>query len=66
MTATLAELWTAEAQGLLAQCRLVESSVPESVISVLANGDGDTLGRSSISVESAVRTMHTARSCDGA
>ena len=32
------------------------------MISVLARGDGDTLGRSSISVEFAVRRMHTAGS----
>ena len=66
ITATPEALWTAEAKSLLAQCRLVESSVPEGVISVLARGDSDTPGRSSISVESAVRRMHTAWSCEGA
>ena len=37
----------------------VEPSVPEDVTPVLAMGDGDPLERSSISVESAVRRMHT-------
>ena len=54
-TANPGALWTAEAQSLLAQCRLVGSSVPEGVISVLAWRDGNTLGRPSISAESAVR-----------
>ena len=56
---SLEHLWASVAQGVLAQCRLVKSSVSEMVIPSLAVGASDPVERSSLSVEAAVRRMHT-------
>ena len=51
--------WTAITRGLLAQREVARLELLEDEIAVLAVGDGDAFGRSSMAVDAAVRRMHT-------
>ena len=52
------KFWTAVMRGLLAQNEMNESLSPD-LVSVLALGDVDPLGRSGLSADAAIRSMHT-------
>ena len=52
------KFWTAVMRGLLAQNEMNESLSPD-LVSVLALGDVDPLGRSGLSADAAIRRMHT-------
>ena len=51
--------WTAIVGGLFAQCALNRSEVSEDVTAVFVIGDEDSVEGSSISVDAAIRRMHT-------
>ena len=52
------KFWTAVTRGLLAQNEMNETLSPD-LVSVLALGDVDPLGRSGLSADAAIRSMHT-------
>ena len=52
------KFWTAVMRGLIAQNEMNES-LSSDVVSVLALGDVDPLGRSGLSADAAIRRMHT-------
>ena len=52
------KFWTAVMRGLLAQNEMNES-LSSDLVSVLALGDVDPLGRSGLSADAAIRRMHT-------
>ena len=52
------KFWTAVMRGLLAQSEM-NGSLSSDIVSVLALGDVDPLGRSGLSADAAIRRMHT-------
>ena len=57
-SSTGVKFWTAVMRGLLAQNEMNES-LSSDLVSVLALGDVDPLGRSGLSADAAIRRMHT-------
>ena len=57
-SAKLVKFWTAVMRGLLAQNEMNES-LSSDLVSILALGDMDPIGRSGLSADAAIRRMHT-------